>query len=140
MRAIDLENTLYLTALLRDVGWIDAERFGPQAHGAAFLIVQHSPHLRLMRTVLPVLEGEARANRSQGQRFALLHDRLSLSLCGSQRYGTQLVTGRDDAYYVTRLEAPEGVDARRAELGMGTLEEYLALYRGQGIRVVIGDP
>ncbi len=139
MRAVDLDNTRFLVELVRDVGWIDAERFGEEARRAAFLIVQHSPSLRLMATVLPVLETEANADPATGDPYAYLYDRLQLSLCGQQRYGTQLHVGPDGTHYVVRLDDPAGVDERRASLGMGPLEEYLDLFRASGTRVVIGD-
>ncbi len=139
MRAIDLDNTRYLTGLLQDVGWIDTERFGEDARHDAFLIVQHSPSLRLMGTVLPILEAEARDDPSTGGPYAYLHDRYQLSMCGMQRYGTQLYSGPDGAHYVVRLEDPEGVDERREAFALGPLEDYLDLFRSGGTPVVVGD-
>ncbi len=139
MAAIDQENTRQLIGYVLDHGWIDVARFGRPAHHAAFLLVQHSGHLGLMRTVLPLLEEEARADPAIGQSFALLHDRTQLALGGLQRYGTQLTTDPDGTLRVHRLEEPGSVDARRATVGLPPHEEYLALFRADGTTVVVGD-
>lgn len=139
MARIDASNEAWLLDRLHDVGWIDPVRFGPEANGHAFLLVQHSMHLGLMRTVLPRLEQEARADARRGQHFALLHDRTMLQLGGTQRYGTQILPLEDGRYHVLALEDPAGVDARRAALGMGPLDEYLALWRAAGAEVVVDD-
>ena len=139
MQVIDRDNTRYLVRLLEDVGWIDADRFGEDARQNAFLIVQHSPSLRLMGTVLPLLESEARADPTTGMLYAYLYDRYQLALCAPQRFGTQLHVGLDGTHYVVRLEQLETVDERREAFGMGPLEDYLDLFRRSGTEVVIGD-
>lgn len=132
MASIDVENTRFLAKLLADVGWIDPDRFGVDANRNAFLIVQHSGNLRLMQTVLPRLEEEARANSTIGELYALLYDRTQLRLGGMQRYGTQLTSDATGGLVVDHLEDPENVDERRASVGMGPLETYLDYFRRDG--------
>ncbi len=135
MTAVDRENTARLIELLKDIGWPTAERFDHATTNTAFLIVQHSGHLRLMRTALPLIEEDARRDPELGQNYALLHDRLQLNLGESQRYGTQLSRRADGALYLDRLEDPADVDARRREMGMTSLEAYLALFESMGHNV-----
>lgn len=125
---VDRENTAYMMELVREFGWIDAERFGKEAADAAFLLVQHTADLRLMRTALPHVEADVRAGRVDGQNFALMHDRLMLNLGYLQRYGSQIAVTADGRQVLMPLEDPERVDELRAELGMGPLAEYLALF------------
>ncbi len=128
MQRVDADNTEFLLAIIQEFGWIDAERFGPVSSDAAFLIVQHSPDLRLMCTALPRIEADVRAGRLGGQAFALLHDRVQLNLGYLQRYGSQIGVAEDGRSYLMPCEDLERVDERRAEMGMGPLAEYLAYF------------
>ena len=68
-----------------------------------------------------VKEGNAR-----GRSLALLEDRVALRQGERQIYGSQI--GRDqktEEYFVAPLIDPENVDKRRAEVGLGTLAEYV---------------
>jgi len=128
MRELDEDNTAYLRGLLAEVGWIDAERFGAEVSRAAWLIVQHSGDLQLMQTVLPEIEKQVAAGNEDGGRYALLYDRTQIWLGRKQRFGSQIFFG-PDGMFLAPLEEPESIDARRAELGMQPLAEYLELFR-----------
>jgi hypothetical protein len=128
MIAIDRDNTRRLTELLVDVGWISRDAFGTEAHDAAFLIAQHSSNLRLMRTVLPLIEAEAREDPAVGQLYALLYDRTELALGRDQRYGTQLLPGSDGGLVLGRVESFKKLDDRRAEMGLMPIDDYLARF------------
>ena len=57
--------------------------------------------------------------------LALLEDRVALRQGGRQLYGSQV--GRDQEtgeYYVLPLDDPMNVDKRRAEMGLGLLQDY----------------
>jgi hypothetical protein len=125
MSNVDAENTAWLTGLVREIGWIDAERFGAKTANAAFLLVQHSGDLPLMAAALPEIEKDVRAGRIDAQPYALLYDRLHFMRGGKQRYGTQVVVRDDGSQVVERLEDPENVDERRREIGLGPLADYL---------------
>lgn len=133
MARVDAENRSWLTGLVREVGWIDAGRFGPKAANGAFLLVQHSGDRPLMAAALPEIEKDVRAGRIDAQPYALLYDRLHFMRGGKQRYGTQVVVREDGSQVVERLEDPDKVDERRREIGLGPLADYL---RGFG-RVTI---
>ena len=65
--------------------------------------------------------GNARASS-----LALLEDRVALRQGERQIYGSQI--GRDpetNEYYVSPLIEPEKVNERRAEVGLGPIEEYI---------------
>lgn len=128
MRVVDEENTAYLLELIAEVGWIDTERFGGNAAEGAWLIVQHSPDLRLKWTILSELERRrAETGQADGQ-FALLWDRTRIWLGEKQRYGSQIFYG-PDGMFVPPLEDPERIDELRAEVGLGPHAEYLERFR-----------
>lgn len=140
MIRVDRDNTAWLRETIADVGWIDAARFGRQAANGAFLIVQHSGDLELMVTALPAIEADVKAGLLDGGGFALLYDRLTLNLGGRQRYGSQLGSSAGDpTTYMLPMEDRSGVDARRAELGMSPLADYIALFEADGDEVAFFD-
>lgn len=125
MEEVDAANTAWLKELIQEVGWIDATRFGSQAAHDAFLLVQHSGDIPLMRAALLPIEKDLRAGRlKSGDPYALLYDRLQLRLGHLQRYGSQ-VEIRGPHPHVPGLEDPERVDEWREEIGMIPLDEYL---------------
>lgn len=129
MRRVDADNVEFLTGVVEELGWIDAERFGAEASDAAFLIVQHCSDLRLMRTALPLIEADVKAGRLEGQTYALLFDRFRLNLGYLQRYGSQIGRSEQFGSVLMPCEDIEHIDARRAAMGMGPLAEYLDLFR-----------
>jgi hypothetical protein len=123
--AVDADNTARLRELVRDVGWIDVDRFGPEASDAAFLIVQHSGNLALMLAALPRIELDVRRKLLDAQAYALLYDRVQVMLGEKQRFGTQLGHAADGSYVVMPLEDRARVDDFRREIGLFPLKQYL---------------
>jgi thiol-disulfide isomerase/thioredoxin len=66
----DRDNVAYLISLLKEVGWIDAARFGATSSERAMRIAQHTGDLSLLAAVLPWIEKDIKANRLfTGQEF-----------------------------------------------------------------------
>lgn len=136
MRAADEVNTARLVELVARWGWIDAGRFGPEGSRFAFLIVQHSGDLRLMRTALPEVEKDVRAGKLDGGSYALLYDRTQLTMGNRQRYGTQVTMDQSTGeVVVSPLEDEARVDEFRKEMGMPPLAAYV-----RQIRAMAGLP
>ena len=90
-----------------------------------------------MQSALPALIAEAKANpKKTGGAFALLYDRTQLALGKPQRYGSQLDTTPDGALRLAPLEDEKSVDARRREVGLEPLEDYLDRFRKRGRKVL----
>jgi hypothetical protein len=134
MSGVDADNTAYLRRIVADVGWIDVARFGKAAASAAFLLVQHSGDLPLMLAALPEIAKDLRGGALDGQSYALLYDRTRLMSGVMQRYGSQISQNEAGELVVRRLEDPENVDARRKELGLMPLRQYLALF-GREVKI-----
>jgi hypothetical protein len=127
------QNTEYIINLVNRIGWVDANRFDYGTSNAAFLLVQHSWNLPLMLGVLPWIEKDAQEGRVGKELYALLFDRVQLSLGERQRYGTQVL--RDGAEVVVLpVEDPARVDELRQEAGMIPLERYVKLFGGGAVR------
>ena len=122
---IDGDNTRYLKSLIREVGWIDALRFGPEAANGAFLLVQHSGDIRMMMAAEPEIEKDMKAKRVDPQDYALLYDRLHLQLEAKQRFGTQVGQNAAGALVVLPLESRLKVDEFRKEIGLFPWSKYL---------------
>lgn len=139
MATVDADNTKYLRALVTDLGWIDAKRFGKQTASNAFLIVQHSGDLRLMQAALPEIEKDMKAGVGDPQDYALLYDRLKLKLGERQRYGSQIGQDKDGNPVVLPLEDKAKVEEFRKAIGLFPLSEYLKFFEQQGKKVKFSD-
>jgi len=124
INSIDEANQQALLAMLPPEGWFMIDKYGKEASRAAFLIVQHA-NPELWRRFAPVLEPLAAKGEVAGGDFALMYDRLALSEGRKQRYGSQIKC-EGGKWVPLPLEDPEGVDRRRATLGMAPQSEYLA--------------
>lgn len=115
---IGAENEAWITGLILEVGWVDADRFRRQTSDAAWLLVQHADSLPLLLAVADALD-----HRSSNH--ALMYDRVQIRLGKPQRYGTQIVFGANGKKGLFPLERPDQVDALRAGVGLPPLDGYL---------------
>lgn len=131
----------YLVDLIREVGWIDADRFGNQTSVYATIIAKHTNDLRLMMTALPFAETAFR-NSGDGQTYAVLYDAFQLRIGNPQRYGTQVGEDESGNPFLLPVENDdlEAVNERLRAMGVPTLDQYLTdlrnlLYPGKEIRI-----
>lgn len=124
----DQRNTARLKEMLAGRGWFTPSEVGHRTSDAAFHIVQHSGDLPLMKSVLEKMQSLRGTDEFGGQEYAMLYDRVATMEHRPQRYGTQ-GTDCDGTRYVrpADLEDPDGVDRRRAEMGLQPMAEYLAV-------------
>ncbi|PCJ56395.1 MAG: hypothetical protein COA79_19035 [Planctomycetota bacterium] len=128
MNRVDKENTKYLIKTIKNIGWIDATRFGKVATNNAFLLVQHSGDISLMKSVLELIKKDVINKKIDGQGYALLYDRYNLYTGKKQKYGTQIGTKADGTPTVFPLENKDKVEAYRKELGIFSLKIYLSFF------------
>jgi uncharacterized protein DUF6624 len=126
---VDADNTAWLRALVSEIGWIDADRFGGQAASGAFLLVQHSGDISLMLAALPHVESDVKRKLVSAQDYALLYDRVRVTLGEKQRYGTQLGKAEGGWWVVMPLEDRARVNEFRREIGLFSIEEYFAFMK-----------
>ena len=122
----DSINLIKVKAVLDEYGWLGYDLVGRQANNALFLVIQHSD-LESQQKYLPMLREAVKNGQAAAPDLALLEDRVALKQGEKQIYGSQI--GRDPdtgEYYVSPLRDPENVDQRRAEVGLGPLQEYIS--------------
>jgi hypothetical protein len=127
LRAVDAENTAWLSALVARNGWPGRSLVGVDGADAAFVLVQHADaDTAFQARVLQLLARAYRTGEVTGQQLALLTDRVATARGNPQVYGTQLelVAGRA---VLKPLIDSAGVDGRRAAVGLPPLREYLRL-------------
>ncbi|GGF57014.1 DUF6624 domain-containing protein [Alteromonas lipolytica] len=127
MAGIDAQNTERLKQIIAQYSWVTPELVGKKGVSSAFLIIQHSPDYAFQEAMLPILkQAFLQGEGIDGQDFALLTDRVLVHRGEPQIYGTQLNI-IDDALVFDPIKEPASVDARRAEVGLPPLEEYIRL-------------
>lgn len=128
-------NARFIRDLVREVGWIDVQRFGYPTSKAAFLLVQHTWDPSLMLAVLPYLKRDVDTGLMDASSYALLFDRSHLATGRLQRYGSQVARNKDGELIVLPLEEPDKVDERRLQLGLSSLKDYVGLFGAPAVKI-----
>lgn len=121
----DSINLIKIKKILDERGWLSSKVIGGQGNSTLFLVIQHSD-LETQLKYLPMMREAVKTGNASASSLALLEDRVSLRQGKRQIYGSQI--GRDletGEYYVSPLIEPEKVNERRAEVGLGTIEDYI---------------
>ena len=133
--AIDTANTNEIKALIKRHGWFKISAFGGEADGNAWLLVQHADlDPDFQKEVLMLLEPLVAQGETNKQNFAFLHDRVNLSASDPskqrpQRYGTQGHCIGKGQWEPHPVEDPKNLEARRANVGLSTMAEYVKLFK-----------
>ena len=137
MDAVDRLNTDRMKEILEEHGWPGWSLVGEDGSTAAWVLVQHADlDVEFQELALAYLMGAVEAGDASRGDLAYLIDRVRVAKNLPQVYGTQIGPGPDgDVAPRTPIEDPDNVDARRAEAGLGTLEEYY-----DEIREAFGTP
>lgn len=121
----DSVNLLRVKKILDERGWLGPNVIGGQGNSTLFLVIQHSD-LETQEKYLPMMREAVKNKNAHASSLALLEDRIALRKGDKQIYGSQI--GRDQEsgeYYVLPLIDPDNVNKRRAEVGLGTIENYI---------------
>ena len=125
MRQSDSINQIKVTEILDRHGWLGPDVVGHRGNQALFLVIQHAD-LEMQIKYLPMLKEAVREGKAHASQLALLEDRVSLKQEGLQIYGSQILTHPDSGdHYVAPIKDPNLVNIRRAEVGLGTIEDYV---------------
>ncbi len=128
---VDSLNTIRLIQIIEEFGWPGRSLVGDDGTRAAFLLLQHADqHPTAQVMYLPMVIDAADRGELNWMYVAYLIDRVRLyKEDKGQVYGTQLQLNKDtNLWEAFRLEDPENVDARRAEVGLFPLQQYLDMY------------
>ncbi|MGL5818575.1 MAG: DUF6624 domain-containing protein [Phycicoccus sp.] len=125
--ATDQRNTARMTEVLDEHGWPGWKLVGSDGAFAAWVLIQHADlELPLQERGLALMTAAVEADDADPSDLAYLVDRVHVANGRPQVYGTQW--GADAAGRLeprTPIEDEARVDIRRAEVGLGTIAEYL---------------
>jgi hypothetical protein len=125
----DAVRTQRLGEIFDEHGWPGADLVGEDGSTAAWVIAQHSDlDVEFQERALDLLEQAVDEGQASPGDLAYLTDRVAANHNEPQVYGTQIGCVDGEAQ-VGPLQDPESVDERRAEAGLGPLEDYLAELR-----------
>jgi hypothetical protein len=124
MAAVHKRNNAQMRAIIAEHGWPGKSLVGEDGSEAAWKLVQHAvldPDIQEM--CLPLLEAAVKVGEAEGQHLAMLTDRILMQKGEPQIYGSQFVGGEDGSLVPYTIADPEGVDERRASVGLPPLDE-----------------
>lgn len=124
--SVDADNLAWLKQVVSEVGWPGQSLAGQDGAHAAWLLAQHADSdPEFQRRCLGLVTQAVACGEALPAELAYLTDRVLLAEGRAQEYGTQF-EGREGRWVPQRLRDPEGVDERRAAMGLGTLAENMA--------------
>jgi hypothetical protein len=127
---VDSVNIIRVEEIIKEYGWPTYSMVGKVAANGAFLIIQHS-NTRIQKKYLDQLLDAAKKKEASSESVALLQDRIMTKESHYQIYGTQVfqikdkVTGKLSKYTYYPIKDEKNVDARRKEMGLIPLKDYL---------------
>jgi hypothetical protein len=130
MEDVHRRNARELLAIVREHGWPGRTLVGEDAMHAAWVVLQHAiGEPEVQRGCLPILrEAAARGDATQAQ-VAYLEDRIAFFERRPQRYGTQFDWDEHGMLSPWPIEDPDGVEGRRAAVGLPPLADRIAKAR-----------
>jgi len=135
MQAIHEKNAAALERILERAGWPGTNLVGKDGSEAAWIIVQHAIGLPdFQRRCLALLEDAAARGEAPAWQPAYLADRIRTLEGRPQIYGTQFDWDDQGEMSPLPIEEPDGVDARRAAIGLPPLAETTRNHRLQSER------
>jgi len=121
----DSINLIKVKKILDERGWLGSDIIGVQGNVTLYLVIQHSnPETR--EKYLSLMREAVKNGNASPVNLAYLEDRTALGKGEKQIYGSQVMyLYETKEHFVQPLIDPENVDKRRAEVGLGTMQDYL---------------
>lgn len=124
----DSINVIKVGKILDERGWLGADVVGDWGNYTLFLVIQHA-NLEIQEKYLPLMREAVKIGNADGKDLALLEDRVELRKGHKQIYGTQIKRIPESGeYYLMPLLDPDNVNKRRAEIGLGSIQDYISRY------------
>jgi len=124
----DSINLIKVKKILNERGWLGADIIGNQGNLTLFLVIQHAD-LETQEEYLPMMREAVKNGNASSSSLALLEDRVALRKGEKQIYGSQVNRDQETGeYYVLPLIDPDNVDKRRADVGLGPIQDYISIW------------
>jgi hypothetical protein len=121
----DSINLIKVRKILDERGWLGSNVIGKQGNMTLYLVIQHS-NSETREKYLPMMREAVQNRNASPSSLALLEDRVALGKGEKQIYGSQIAGNSESGYIVQPLIDPDNVDKRRAEVGLGSLQDYVS--------------
>lgn len=119
----DEKDRAEVVRIFEKYGWVTKSLAGKDASTNFWLLVQHQTP-EIQRRMLPDLEKAAKSGDASMTEYAYLYDRVQMGLGRPQHWGSQVKCENGKPVLYT-VDDPEGLDARRKELSLPPIAEYL---------------
>lgn len=125
--SIDEANLTAVEQILGKCGMPAPESVGKLGYSAIWLVIQHASADK-RKKYFPMIKKGMEDGLFEKQDVALMEDRMLMDDGLPQLYGSQVMMNTDGTYELYELQDSENVDARRKEMGMGSLAGYLSFF------------
>lgn len=116
-----------LKGIYKQYGYPTPKMVGQESSYHFFTLIQHSDaDVNFQSQMLPLIKRQVDKKQASGKEYAFLYDRIHLNKGGEQLFGTQMDYDSNGNAFPKKLKDKANVNKRRQQLGMETLEEYLA--------------
>ncbi|GAB3167151.1 DUF6624 domain-containing protein [Telluribacter humicola] len=120
----DSVNLPKIERILQQYGYPGKSLVGEEQSMTAWLVIQHAP-LAVQEKYFPLIQKAAQQGELEKSHLALLVDRIRVFKGQKQLYGSQVKNGPDGKPAgFEPIEDEPNVNKRRAEMGLGPLEDY----------------
>lgn len=132
MQAVHEENAGELEGVIDAWGWPTAELVGDDGAEAAWLIAQHAVGLpQFQRRCLQLLKAAVAEGKAPAWQMAMMLDRIRTYEGRPQVFGTSFDWDEAGEFSPRPIEDPDGVDQRRAGIGLQPLADAVAKHRAR---------
>lgn len=122
---IDRQNLITVVSIIEKCGMPTLEIISEKEMTAVWLVLQHTDHLTRVK-YLPYIEKAVENGDLEKRQLALTMDRILSGEGKPQLYGSQILPGCEPGTWeYLPIKDPEYVNKRRAEVGLGPIQEYL---------------
>lgn len=122
---IDKENQQIVVSTIEKCGFPSVEKHGNRSVEAVFFVIQHAGK-SLREKYFAQIKKSADQGDLQWSKVALMEDRMLMDRGEKQKYGSQVQKKNgSDKWNLYPIEDPQNVNKRRAQVGLGPIEEYL---------------
>ncbi|MBL7795316.1 MAG: hypothetical protein JNJ90_02340 [Saprospiraceae bacterium] len=124
---IDSLNLLKAKAIFAEFGYPGIDLVGKESSHHFWLLAQHcDADPDFQEKMLDAMYDQVTKKNADAKDYAYLRDRVSVNRGQLQTYGTQMQINADSTSFEPKpMVEPEKIDARRQEMGLGTMENYI---------------
>ena len=122
---VDGENTRRMRQIFAEITWRELQDISPNAAEQSFSLISHSSDVEFKKQMVVQFEPLAREGVLQGDRYANLVDDIAISEESPQVYGMNFEC-HHGVFQPRAVIDPANLNARRAAIGLNSIEEYAA--------------